>query len=102
VEPGFGVAAAAIDGGDGSPFLWVSVSAAGEAANALDLFVEGPEGTDLPLPRRSGGEGGRVLFRVPLDGIDPDLLAGLPLVFTVVASGRAVEQHWRLTETASR
>lgn len=58
-----------------------------------DLFVEGPtEEWALPLPERSNGTDGRVVFTLPVDGVPKNAdIAETPLRFTLVDPAGAVE-----------
>lgn len=72
-------------------YVDVSVRTA-DGTDAVDLFVEGPEGWYLSPPEVLTGEGDTAVFRLSLDGMPKSAtLAGTPLRFTIVDGARAVD-----------
>ncbi len=65
-------------------------------ASGADLFIEGSEGSYVPLPRQAGqGPQGTLRFTVDLSsGVDIKDIDGKPLRLTIVSDKAAVETTW--------
>lgn len=71
----------------------VDLALQGDDATIHDVFVEGPEGWALPLPKRMPTEPGKSQWRFALDGLPSGAKwQGAPLTVTVVGSQAATTQ----------
>ena len=87
-----------LDERDGKPPRLVIETQAKAPAKDTDLFLEGPDGLYVPLPRKvSESPDGRARFEVDLSrGIDLAEFAGKALRLTLVTSAGASEATWQL------
>lgn len=63
----------------------------------VELFVEGPQNWYFPAAERERRSGEDIVWTIALDGVPKDaVLAGTPLVLTMVSDQGSVEQHWQI------
>lgn len=71
----------------------VTFKVRGPLQDLIDVFIEGPDGWALPLPKRVSGDGQASRWQFALDGLPSGAASkGVPLRFTLVGKTRATDQ----------
>lgn len=79
-----------------SPKLVLQARFPGAAASG-DMFIEGPDGAYVPLPRRTTEQGDTAWFEVDLtQGVEPEELRGKTVRITMVSDFGQSEAYWTI------